>query len=97
MDRHCGQMNTLYADVGDHEQIAITKDLFLLIIQDQAPAMMFFFRKMGCDASESWLATANHGTPRRKQRDSFAHRLNFVPWEPHENGTTAGIEMLNSQ
>ena len=30
------QMNItgLYADVGDHEQIAITKDLFLLIIQD---------------------------------------------------------------
>ena len=26
----------LYADVGDHEQIAITKDLFLLIIQDRA-------------------------------------------------------------
>ena len=24
----------LYADVGDHEQIAITKDLFLLIIQE---------------------------------------------------------------
>ena len=24
----------LYADVHDHEQIAITKDLFLLIIQD---------------------------------------------------------------
>lgn len=27
-------MGGLYADVGDHEEIAITKDLFLLIIQD---------------------------------------------------------------
>ena len=27
-------MGGLYADVGDHEAIAITKDLFLLIIQD---------------------------------------------------------------
>lgn len=49
-------MGGLYADVGDHEEIAITKDLFLLIIQDRMVQKL--------------MDELDHRTPARSSEDS---------------------------